>query len=114
MAFGDSCYENYEKAGEYMCNIFNEPFKAVLEPFDAIFGGAGELGFTIAIIWGIIIGILWLSTGNIMLCSIVGVVIASSVTGIYPQAQGVGFLLIGLSLGIIIFQLVRHKIQTFA
>ena len=51
MAFGDSCYENYEKAGEYMCNIFNEPFKAVLEPFDAIFGGAGELGFTIAIIW---------------------------------------------------------------
>ena len=55
MAFGDSCYENYEKAGEYMCNIFNEPFKAVLEPFDSIFGGAGELGFTIAIIWGIII-----------------------------------------------------------
>ena len=109
MAFGDLCFETYDT----MCNVFNEPFTAVLKPFDAILGSGIE-GLTIAVIWGIILGVLWLKTENLMLCSIVGIVIATSVTGIYPEAQGIGYLLIGVSLGIVIFQLVRHKIQTFA
>ena len=109
MAFGDLCFETYDT----MCNIFNEPFAAVLKPFDAVLG-TGELGLTIAVIWGIIVGVLWLKTGNLMLVSIVGIVIATSVTGIFPEAVGIGYLLIGVSLGIVIFQLIRHKIQTFA
>lgn len=114
MAFGDLCFETYDT----MCNIFNEPFAAVLKPFDAVLGGPDGLGgiggLTIAVIWGIIVGVLWLKTGNLMLVSIVGIVIATSVTGIYPEAVGIGYLLIGVSLGIVIFQLIRHKIQTFA
>ncbi|SVD55621.1 uncharacterized protein METZ01_LOCUS408475, partial [marine metagenome] len=31
MAFGDHCFETFDT----MCNVFNEPFSAVLKPFDA-------------------------------------------------------------------------------
>ena len=54
MAFGDLCFETYDT----LCNVFNEPFAAVLKPFDAILGSGVE-GLTIAVIWGIIIGVLW-------------------------------------------------------
>ena len=71
MAFGDLCFETYDT----MCNIFNEPFAAVLKPFDAVLGGPDGLGgiggLTIAVIWGIIVGVLWLKTGNLMLVSII-------------------------------------------
>jgi hypothetical protein len=92
-----------------MCGIFESPFAAVLKPFDAVLGD-----LTLVVIWGVILSILWLKTENLMLVSIVGILISSTVTGLYPQAQGMGLLLMGVSIGIVVFQLVRHKIQTFA
>lgn len=106
MAFGDLCFE---KMDGNMCNIFTNPFSAVMEPFNAILGD-----LTLVVIWGIILGILWLRTENLMLVSIIGLVISATATGLYEPAQGMGLLLVGISIGIIIFQLIRHKIQTFA
>lgn len=106
MAFGDLCFEKFDGN---MCGFFESPFAAVMEPFNAILGD-----LTLVIIWGAILGILWIRTENIMLCSVVGLLISTTVTSLYEPAQGMGLLLVGVSIGIAIFQIVRHKIQTFA
>ena len=110
MAFGDLCFEKLDTtASDFMCGAFSSPFAAVLAPLNAILGD-----LTLVIIWGIILGILWLRTENLMLVSIVGLVISSTAVGLYEPAKGMGLLLVGVSVGITIFQLIRHKIQTFA
>ncbi len=106
MAFGDLCFE---KMSGNMCNFYESPFAAVLAPFNSILGD-----LTLVVIWGIILGILWLRTENLMLVSIVGLVISSTAVGLYEPAAGMGLVLVGVSIGITIFQLIRHKIQTFA
>ena len=106
MAFGDLCFEKF--TGN-MCGFFDSPFTAVLEPFNSILGD-----LTLVVIWSIVLGILWLRTENLMLVSIVGLVISATATGLYEPAAGMGLLLGGVSMGIPVFQLVRHKIQTFA
>jgi len=105
MAFGDACFETFET----MCGVFENPFSAVMMPFQNVLGD-----LTLVIVWGAILGILWLKTENLALCSIVGILISSTVTGLYEPAQGIGLLLVGVSVGILVFQLIRHKVQTFA
>ena len=106
MAFGDLCFEQI--SGNLFC-IFDNPFTAVMMPLESILGG-----LTLVVIWGIVLGALWLRTENLALVSIVGLVISATATGLHPEATGMGLLLVGVSMGILIFQLVRHKIQTFA
>lgn len=110
MAFGDLCFEKTDHtASDFMCGAFTNPFSASLAPLNAIMGD-----LTLVVIWGIVLGIIWLRTENLMLVSIVGLVISATAAGLYEPAQGMGLLLVGVSIGITIFQLVRHKIQTFA
>lgn len=76
-------------------------------------------GFSLVIIWGGLIGIIWFKTENIMLMSIVGIIVAATITiggstGISQQAVQIGYMLVGVSFGILIFQLVRQRITNFA
>jgi len=92
-----------------MCNFTDSPFNAVLQPFHATLGD-----LSLVAIWGILLGILWIKTNNLGLVSIVGILVASSISTVYEPARGIGLLLVGVSIGIMLFQLIRHKISTFA
>lgn len=74
-------------------------------------------GFSLVIIWGGLIGIIWFKTENIMLMSIVGIIVASTITiggtGISQQAIQIGYMLVGVSFGILVFQLIRQRITLF-
>ena len=76
-------------------------------------------GFSLVIIWGGLIGIIWFKTENIMLMSIVGIITAATITvggsfGISQTAVQVGWTLVGISFGILIFQLLRQRVTNFA
>jgi len=107
------CFETLESG---LCGFFTDPFHAVQAPFSAILGD-----LTIVAFWGILLGILWIRTENLMLVSIVGLLVSgtfvayeqSQVT-LYEPAVSIGMILVAVSIGITLFQLIRHKIQTFA
>lgn len=110
------CFEQF--TGSF-CGFFENPFGAVLKPIGFALGDAdGTLGLGFAIMWGILLGILWIRTENLMLVSIVGLLVASTTTAIDSTGElgirGMGLLLVGVSIGITLFQLIKHKIQTFA
>lgn len=110
------CFEQF--TGNF-CGFFDNPFGAVLKPIGFALGDVdGTLGLGFAIMWGILLGILWIRTENLMLVSIVGLLVASTTTAIDSTGElgirGMGLLLVGVSIGITLFQLIKHKIQTFA
>ena len=86
--------------------MLDAPFESILEAYDPIFGD-----LTIAILWGILIAVLWMKVQNTALVGIVGLVIAGSVVGLSPESFRVGLLLVAVSMGIILFQLVQQRIQ---
>ena len=71
-------------------------------------------GFSMVILWGGIMAIIWFKTENIMLLGIVGVFVSATITGISSTAQGIGLSLLGISIGILIFQMVRQRLQIFS
>lgn len=71
-------------------------------------------GFSLVILWGGLIGILWFKTENIMLISIVGIVVAATITGLDTSARGYGYLLVGVSFGLLLFQLLRQRISLYS
>ena len=100
------CFEKFDSG---LCGFFTDPFNAVLQPFNSVLGD-----LTIVAFWGILLGILWIRTENLMLVSLVGILLSGTITAVYAPAQGIGLLLVAVSIGITLFQLIRHKIQTFA
>jgi hypothetical protein len=93
------------------CDIWNNPLEAMLTPWTDIFGV-----FTYPMIWGIILGIIWLRTHNTMLVASVGTVIAGFLTiaglnAVNPQIILVGATLVGLSIGVILYQLITSRLQ---
>lgn len=100
------CFETFSSN---LCGFFDNPFQAVLSPFQATLGD-----LTLVAIWGILLGILWIRTENLMLVGIIGILVSSSLTAIYEPARGIGLLLMGVAIGITLFQLVRHKISSFS
>lgn len=71
-------------------------------------------GFSMVIFWGGIMAIVWFKTENIMLLGIIGVFVSATITGISETAQGIGLSLLGVSIGILIFQLLRQRLQIFS
>lgn len=100
------CFETFSSN---LCGFFDNPFQAALAPFQATLGD-----LTLVAIWGILLGILWIRTENLMLVGIIGILVSSSLTAIYEPARGIGLLLMGVAIGITLFQLVRHKISSFS
>lgn len=99
----------FEKMDGNLCGFYDSPFSAVLEPFNSTLGD-----LTMVVMYGLLLGVLWIRTQNLMLVSVVGILVSSSLTAVYEPARGIGMLLVGVSIGITLFQLIRHKIQTFA
>ena len=86
----------------------------MLQPFDFVFQG-----MSIVIFWSLLIGILWLRTENPQLVGIIGVCMVSAYSyAVDPTLQSpefetarfVGTVLILLSLGISVYQLIATRI----
>lgn len=103
------CYEDVSD----MCGLLSgnptEVFDAILEPIDSQVAGYGLL-----FVWGGIMAILWFKTENIMLLGIVGVVVSATITGLSEDAKGIGMLLLAVSIGILLFQLIRQRVALFS
>lgn len=88
---------------------FNEPLTVFLEPYRALVGD-----FIFIIVWGIVIGIFWLRTQNAEYTGLLGIfissaLIASGVT-IVPEALWIGVLLLGISIGIALYNLFTKRL----
>lgn len=87
------------------CDLFANPLEAMLEPF---YGSMGQ--FFLIIIWGLIIGVIWLRTSNTMLTGVVGIGI-SSIFVFSEETQLVGVLLLGAAIGMVVYQLYTQRLN---
>ncbi len=109
-----SCFESGT------CDVFSSPLDAMLEPFFNAFSFAGEFEFAgtqqesgqffLIAIWGLIIGIIWLRTSSTMITGVVGIGIASLFT-FNDRTILVGVTLLGLAIGIVIYQLYKQRLE---
>lgn len=87
------------------------PFDAMVQPFSAIFGA-----MTYVIFYGLIIGIIWLRTKDLMMTGAVGIMMASlAVAGGVVDNFNAEFITIGAGLlavavGVVLYQ-IFHKLQ---
>ena len=106
---GNLCFENVDD----LCGIRSsnpaEVFGAIKAPLNSQFDGLFMMVF-----WGGIMGIIWFKTENIMLLGIVGIIVSVTITGLSSTAQGIGMLLLAVSIGILIFQLIRQRISVIS
>lgn len=70
-------------------------------------------GFSLVILWGGILGIIWLKTERIDILGVVGIMVAGTITGLSPNAIGIGFGLLLVSGGILLFQVIRQRVTIF-
>jgi len=94
---GDLCHETFSNNP---CGILDSPFDAMMNPFDAVIPGFGVI-----LLWGPIVFAIWLSTKSTAITGVIGVLISVTVTGLHPQAVGLGLMLMVVSFAIMIFQL---------
>jgi hypothetical protein len=92
------CRQCYELG---TCDFFAAPLDVMLEPFVAVFGA-----FFYIIIWGLLIGILWLRVSNTMVVAVVGVVLAILIqTQFTTETQTVGYALLALAITVALYQI---------
>ena len=92
------CRQCYELG---TCDFFEAPLDTMLEPFLAVFGP-----FFYIIIWGFLIGILWLRVSNTMLVAIVGLVLAVLIQSQFTtETQTVGYVLLALAITVALYQI---------
>lgn len=101
---GDLCFEQGNIINN--CNFIDAPLEALVEPFEAIFGV-----WFFPIVWGVILGILWIRTQNTMLVGIVGVMVAGMIGTIYEPALSAGILLFVVAMGITLYGLIQYKLE---
>lgn len=92
------CRQCYELG---TCDFFGHPLDTMLEPFLAVFGA-----YFYIIIWGLLIGILWLRVSNTMVVAVVGVVLAVLIqTQFSTETQTVGYALLALAIAVALYQI---------
>lgn len=108
-AFGQACTGNsvlidghcrqcYELG---TCDFFAHPLDTMLEPFLAVFGA-----YFYIIIWGLLIGILWLRVSNTMLVGIVGLVLAGIMQAQFTaQTWTIGLMLLAIATTVLLYQI---------
>jgi len=103
------------------CEIFASPLDAMLEPFFCAFTfGEVETGetcsasptgqFFLVVMWGIIIGIIWLRTSSTMITGVVGIGVATLFT-FNEKTILVGIVLLGAAIGIVVYQLYKQRLD---
>lgn len=96
------------------CDLTDKPLEKLLLPLSDTFTvsvSGVPYDFTILIVWAMIISIIWLRTHRIELVAIVGLLVASGLSATLPEeATRVGYLLIGLSIAVLLYQLVTERV----
>jgi hypothetical protein len=97
------------------CDLFSNPLNAMLQPWVDDFTVNG-VSVAFILIWGIILGIIWLRTHHTMIVGIVGMGIAAlyttqAINSIDPKILLVGGTLLAVSAGILIYQLIVVRLN---
>jgi hypothetical protein len=85
-----------------------QTFLAPNQPLESILPG-----FSLVIFWGGVIAIIWFKTERIDLVGIVGILVSATATGLSAAAIGIGNYLLLISLGILLFQVIRQRVTLF-
>lgn len=89
------------------CDIFAEPLNVMASPFESIFGP-----FTFVVIWGIIMGVLWLRIQNTMAVGIVGISLAAVFqSGFSDDAKIIGYGLLVVAIATSLYSILTIKIH---
>lgn len=100
----DTCYNDPDPT---VCGLTTSPFSAIMDVFDVIIPGFGLL-----ILWGPIVFAFWIKTQKAEIAGIVGVIVASTVTGLNPTAVSMGIVLIAVSAGLALVGIFQRVKQT--
>jgi hypothetical protein len=112
-----ACYEIMPDGGENdLCGLasgnLTKTFQAFNQPIESVYPG-----FALVILWGGILGIIWFKTERLDILGIVGLMVSGTATigstTLSPQAVGIGMTLLLISLGILLFQVVRQRVSIF-
>ncbi len=106
---GDLCFEDIDD----MCGLLSKDPEQLFGSFMVPLESQAE-GFSVVILWGGLLAIVWFKTEDIKILGVVGIVISATITGLSTQAQGIGMLLLGVSVGILLFQLIRQRVSIFS
>lgn len=94
------------------CSFASDPLSTMILPFESIFAG-----LSFVIFWGLILSILWLRTHNPLMVGMIGTVMSSAfiagggaVTPEMDKALTVGGILLMLSLGIALYQIISSRL----
>lgn len=92
------------------CDVTTNPLNIIITPFTALLGES----MTYAIVWSVIIGFIWLRTHDPVYTGMVGVFISGAlITGgvtILPEALWVGVVLLGVSVGLALYNLITKRL----
>lgn len=118
IGYGPNDPECFEVPDQEGCpSFFDAPFDRMLDPFFSVFED-----FTYVVVWGIIIGILWLRVSNTMMVGVLGVALAALftrpdpnnpavLTGFSTDAQAVGWGLLILAVAVAIYQILQVRVH---
>ena len=114
VSYQDFCFERLPDVnGSDLCGLasgnITKVFQAANQPIESV-----QPGFALVILWGGILGIIWLKTERIDILGVTGIMIAGTVTGLSPTAIGIGFGLMLVSGGILLFQVIRQRVTLFS
>lgn len=91
------------------CNLWHNPLQTMTQPWIDVWE-IGGVNFFFVIIWGIIVGVIWLGTHHSMIAGVVGIGLA----GLYVWDEKtllVGGVLLAAAVGICLYQLVVVRSQ---
>ncbi len=107
MAVDNTCYL------DATCDIANQPFESFLAPVSHAFTtsiNGVTLDFSIFVIWGIVLGIIWFRTHSTSITGIIGIFLVIILQQVLPEtAVNIGYLLLAISIGVMLYQLVIKK-----
>lgn len=102
LSLGPNDPENYE-IGE--TDIFTNPIGTISAPFEAVLGV-----YVYPVVWGVILGFLYLRTESTMVVGIVGLMLSLFIT-FSTAAQQIGLVLLAISIGVVLYNLFSSRIH---
>ena len=96
----DTCFNDHS------CDI-EEGWILFIEPFQWTLGQE----FTFVAIWGLLLLIIWLRTQSVQMVGIVGIVLNTMLISFHEPARQVGWVLLGLSIGFVLYQLLTNRLK---
>ena len=86
-------------------DFFAAPIETMSAPFEAVLGV-----YVYPVVWGVILGFLYLRTESTMVVGIVGIMLSLFIT-FSTAAQQVGIVLLTISGGVVLYNLVSSRIH---